>query len=276
MQNLKQKLQCIAQSQQGLPFSVYSSVTDQHLLNVPIVKPLLICILGGEKRLGDHAQPNTSDTLCAVGDFIFLSNMPNINMRNISQETEYFALLIGFEFEDFAIFKKRPAQTKSFFTGKLDDLLVQTLEQFIDWSPSAPEALWHTRRQELLLLLYHMGHKQVSAIAEPPSLSHKVEMLIGSNIQVDSSSESIAKQLAMSDSTLRRKLALENTHFQTIKDRVKLGHGLHLLQTSGLPIGLIAEQCGYQSPSRFTDKFKSLFGLTPSELRKTKLHEKGE
>ncbi|MBE1299543.1 MAG: helix-turn-helix domain-containing protein [Alteromonadaceae bacterium] len=276
MQSLKQKLESIAQSQQGLPFSVYSSVTDQHLLNVPIVKPLLICILGGEKRLGDHAQPNSSDTVCAVGDFIFLSNMPNINMRNISQKTEYFALLIGFEFEDFAIFNKRPAQTKPFFTGKLDNLLVQTLDQFVDWSPSAPETLWHTRRQELLLLLYHMGHKQVSAIAEPPSLSHKVEILIGSNIELDSSSESIAKQLAMSDSTLRRKLALENTHFQTLKDRVKLGHGLHLLQTSGLPIGLVAEQCGYQSQSRFTDKFKSLFGLTPSELRKTKLHEKGE
>lgn len=197
-------------------------------------------------------------------------------MRNISQDNEYVALLIGFEYQDFAIFKERAVQRTPYFTGKMDNLFVQSLKQFVDWSDSAPEAIWHTRRQELLLLLYHMGHKQVSAIAEPPSLSHKVEMLIANNIGFDSTSESIASQLAMSDSTLRRKLAQESTHFQTIKDRVKLGHGLHLLQTSSLPIGVIAQHCGYQSQSRFTDKFKSLFGLTPSELRKTKLHEKGE
>ncbi|WP_084683746.1 helix-turn-helix domain-containing protein [Psychromonas hadalis] len=47
--------------------------------------------------------------------------------------------------------------------------------------------------------------------------------------------------------------------------------GIHLLQTTHFSIGLISEKCGYQSQSRFTDRFKTLFGLTPSELRKTKM-----
>jgi AraC-like DNA-binding protein len=51
----------------------------------------------------------------------------------------------------------------------------------------------------------------------------------------------------------------------------KLGLGLHLLQTTLHSIVLIAEKCGYQSQSRFTDRFKGRFGLTPSELRKTKM-----
>jgi AraC-like DNA-binding protein len=75
----------------------------------------------------------------------------------------------------------------------------------------------------------------------------------------------------MSQSTLRRKLQVEGSSLQAIKDRVKLGYGLHLLQTTMEPVGIIAEKCGYYSQSRFTDRFKQLFGLTPTELRKTRV-----
>jgi AraC-like DNA-binding protein len=75
----------------------------------------------------------------------------------------------------------------------------------------------------------------------------------------------------MSESTLRRKLKLEGTSVQEVKDQARLGLGLHLLQTTRQPISLVAEKCGYLSQSRFTDRFKKRFGLTPSELRKTKM-----
>ena len=71
-------------------------------------------------------------------------------------------------------------------------------------------------------------------------------------------------------STLRRRLKSEGNNIQDIRNQVRLGYGLHLLQTTQLHIGNIAEQCGYQSQSRFTDQFKLLFGMTPRELRKTK------
>jgi AraC-like DNA-binding protein len=70
---------------------------------------------------------------------------------------------------------------------------------------------------------------------------------------------------------LRRKLKLEGTSVQDIKDQARLGLALHLLQTSSNSIGMIADKCGYQSQSRFTERFKKRFGLTPSELRKTKM-----
>ena len=75
----------------------------------------------------------------------------------------------------------------------------------------------------------------------------------------------------MSESTLRRKLKLEGTTIQETKDQVKLGLSLHLLQTTGYPVGLISEKCGYHSQSRLADRFKGRFGLTPSQLRKTKM-----
>ena len=60
----------------------------------------------------------------------------------------------------------------------------------------------------------------------------------------------------MSSSTLRRKLKSEGNSIQDIRNRVRLGHGLHLLQTTNSSIGNIAFECGYQSQSRFTEQFK--------------------
>lgn len=39
-------------TEQLLPFSIYTSPKEQSLLNVPVVKPLLIAVLGGNKQLG--------------------------------------------------------------------------------------------------------------------------------------------------------------------------------------------------------------------------------
>lgn len=271
MIDLKERLKATLPIDQTMPFSVYSAIADQRILNVPIVKPLLICVLDGQKELGGDEHD-----LCRSGEFVFLSNTPTINMRNIPQGTEYFALLIEFDFQDFSIFKQRSRKSNHYFKGSITPLMNSALNQFVEWVASAPSQLWSSRKQELLQLIWHMGFEEVTSIAEPPNLSHRVEQLIATNMQADLTAEQVAYTLAMSESTLRRKLTLESTHFQTIKDRVKLGHGLHLLQSSETPIGLIAQQCGYQSQSRFTDKFKSLFGLTPSELRKTRMREIGE
>ncbi|MFT5997355.1 MAG: AraC-like DNA-binding protein [Glaciecola sp.] len=46
-----------------------------------------------------------------------------------------------------------------------------------------------------------------------------------------------------------------------------------MLQTPQDSLDMIAEKCGYQFQSRFTDRFKARFGLTPSELRKTKMED---
>jgi len=266
MQKLKERLRKLAEEDQSLPFSIYCSIEDQLLLNVPILKPLLICVLDGKKEL----QSDTT-SVCNSGDFIFLANTPKIDMRNISLGEEYFALLIEFDYQDFSIFEYQAGQSQDYFNGQVDDALMITLSQFIDWAPSVPQTMWQHRRKEILQLLYHSGYKQVRHIVEPPSLTHRVEQFINANKQNDLGLENVASSLAMSESTLRRKLSQENTNFQSIKDRVKLGYGLHLLQSTATSIGIIAEQCGYQSQSRFTDKFKSLFGLTPSELRKTKI-----
>ena len=138
-----------------LPFSIYSSVKEQHLVNVPISKPLLICVLEGYKEVGNKVDTTLT---CQAGEFIFLSNHSQVAMRNIPAERKYCALVIEFEFSDFSCFPAQPFKKATHCKGATEPLLQHALEQFVEWCEFAPEALWSLRRQEILQLLDYHGH----------------------------------------------------------------------------------------------------------------------
>ena len=266
MKKLLDSIKSIDKETLELPFSIYSSVHEQALLNVPIVKPLLVVVMSGVKRLGRSDQ-----IVCPSENFIFLSDSPAINMRNIPRHKSYLALLIEFVDEDFDGIPNVSSQQPEYIIGEVNKELESCLQQFIDSTCWAPQDIVALRKKEILMLLYHLGYKDVASMRGKPSVSRQLHDLFHDKQASDITVEYICDRLAMSESTLRRKLKSEGTSVQAIKDRTRLGQGFHLLQTTNYSIGLIAEKCGYLSPSRFTDRFKGHFGLTPSELRKTKV-----
>jgi len=249
-----------------LPFTVYSSVKEQILLNVPIAKPLLVVVLQGEKQLGEN-----NELICNTGQFIFLSDSPAMNMRNIPKDREYFALLIEFDYQDFKDLHTREFSKRDYCIGITTNILENCLQQFVESTQWAPESLWSIRRREILELLCHLGYTEILSMVGNHTIGLKLHEMFRKQNFDDLNIENICKQLAVSESTLRRKLKAEGTSVQEIKDQARWGLGLHLLQTTNYSIGLISEKCGYQSQSRFTDRFKERFGLTPTELRKTKM-----
>jgi AraC-like DNA-binding protein len=271
MQKLIETTKNIIKEHQCLPFSVYSSSEEQHIVNVPIIKPLLVFVLAGSKKIGAH-----SEVICNAGSFVFLSNSSTVAIRNIPRVGEYFAIIIEYDYSDFNCLEHRKARSNKPIQGQINDALKYTLQQFVEWSAFAPTEMWFIRRQEILKVLFHLGFEGVSSIMEPPTLTQKLHTLISANISKDLSIRTLSSMLAMSESTLRRKLNAEGSSLQSIKDRVRLGYGLHLVQTSLDSIGCIAEGCGYSSQSRFTEKFKQIFGVTPTELRKTRMSDLGE
>ncbi len=259
----------IKQAQQTngpLPFTVFSSLKEQRIVNVPIPKPMLIVVLDGEKNLGLGAEVK-----CTPGNFIFLSNSAALDMRNIPGAREYCAIIVEFEFSDFTCFSHKAKTKVNYFSGTFDVGLQQLLQQLIDSAGFLPASLWHLRRAEILQYLDVVGFQQVRSMAASPGLSHQLQALIGADLSRDLGITELCAQVAMSESTLRRKLHAEGTSLQEIKDQTRLGFGLYLLQTSARSVGEIADQCGYQSQSRFAERFKQRFGLTPTELRKTQL-----
>lgn len=71
----------------------------------------------------------------------------------------------------------------------------------------------------------------------------------------------------MSEATLRRKLAAQQTSFTETLSDTRMTRALALLHTTTLPIGHIAQEVGYDSPSQFAARFKERFGINPRDVR---------
>ncbi|WP_283789463.1 AraC family transcriptional regulator ligand-binding domain-containing protein (plasmid) [Bermanella sp. WJH001] len=84
-------------------------------------------------------------------------------------------------------------------------------------------------------------------------------------------SEELAKSLAMSEQTLRRKLNAEGSNYQQIKDSLRQELANKLLGKRAISIAKISKQLNFSEPRAFTRAFKQWSGYTPKEYRQQKL-----
>ena len=129
-----------------------------------------------------------------------------------------------------------------------------------------PETVLAARTMELLSWLAQAG-----AVFNPHSaqrLSKQIRQLVARDTAVNWQIRDVARQLGMSETTLRRRLADEGTSFRELSGSVKMMRALTLLQTSPLGVAQVAYAVGYESPARFAAKFRAHFGCTPSDVRK--------
>lgn len=77
----------------------------------------------------------------------------------------------------------------------------------------------------------------------------------------------VARELALSEQTLRRRLRAEASSFQTIKDDLRRDKAIFLLSTGAHTIADIAERLAFSSPAAFSRAFKKWTGLPPREYQ---------
>ena len=129
-----------------------------------------------------------------------------------------------------------------------------------------PEPIRHHRLLEpLIWLKSHNIH--LSPHEEEKPLS-KVRRLIETDLSHPWRSSEVADHFAISEATMRRWLTKSGQGFSKILQNTRLEHGLSLLQSTEIPISHIALDCGFKTPSHFSDSFKKRFGIKPSEIRK--------
>lgn len=85
-----------------------------------------------------------------------------------------------------------------------------------------------------------------------------------------------ARHFAMSEATFRRWLAKSGHGFAKILHNTRLEAGLALLQSTRAPISQIALDCGFQTPSHFSDAFRKRFGIRPMAIRSTAIQSTAE
>lgn len=102
---------------------------------------------------------------------------------------------------------------------------------------------------------------------ETLTLAIKVRRLVGRDLAGDWSAANVASSFAVSEATLRRKLAEEKITLSEILSDARLSFALNLLQSTLQPVTQIALNVGYQSPSNFAARFRERFGFPPSAIR---------
>ncbi len=228
----------------------------------------LFFIEAGTKRVID-AEGN--EMVAHAGDLLVLPQESIVTMENRPvMENNYRALGIAYSNESVLnVLSQQPGGTKppiqhihahNHEPGMLVPHIKETLHQ-----ESLNNYLRTHRLMEPLYWLKHHGFSIPITIEE--SLLSRVRAIIEEDVSLPWTSGEVASQLAMSEPTMRRRLAKNGQGFAKILLNTRLEFGLSLLQTTTSSISMIAYDSGFKTPSHFADAFRKRFGISPKNIR---------
>ena len=260
---------------------VFHSRHTHTLRQIPIHMPTMVLVVNGTKTVYQNHKTlaiQRGDLLLTPGNCILdISNHP-------AASGDYFALALGFSSQAITQFTETyAAQLASWkqsllWQAQAPDMLCDVLEQWVAWCMQKtmnPMLALHRQVEILLILAQHQVAGNL-LIERHASWKQRIVQLFYMDISRDWQLVDICPQLGVSESTLRRHLQTENTGFRELLEEARLLAGLSLLQETFWPIQQIAQQVGYQSQSRFAERFKKRFDITPSELRRTRMSDSGK
>lgn len=256
--------------------ALIEATVSQDLRQVPIFDHCLVLVEAGAKEL---LAEDGATARFAVGDVALLlaGGQPTIGNRPDPAAGRYVALVLVPGREAVAAFRhhypelaRLPTPAPDPWRLCLGDIALASAIRHAAHGLS-DTALSHRmalhRCVEVLAAMAERG-LHLPAEGEPGTVA-TIQSLVAARPHLPWSAADAARALGVSEATLRRRLAAENTSFRQITADVRLTHGLMLLQTSRTSILEIALACGYESPSRFASRFRQRFGMSPSDLRGT-------
>ena len=131
--------------------------------------------------------------------------------------------------------------------------------------PLLPPALREHAVAEVILWLAQEGVGLGPARAA--DLASRLRALLAEDLAMPWMAPEAARSLAVSEATLRRRLAREGTSFSDLLADLRMTRALGLLQATGHPVNRVALEVGYECPSRFAARFRARFGISPSAVR---------
>lgn len=127
-----------------------------------------------------------------------------------------------------------------------------------------------------LLTADPLSHKQIIEFLEfsrarsrqAIEVIESVERVLRQNLRDNPQIGAVARELCMSERTLRRRLAECDVSFQSLLDRLRRNRALELLANPRLSIEQIAFAVGFTDPHNFRRAFRRWTGETPGRLRR--------
>ena len=104
-------------------------------------------------------------------------------------------------------------------------------------------------------------------------MNHLVDTVYRLMAQGSVDMESVASEMAVSRTQLNRKImAITGQNSSTYIMRLRLARAKRLLKADvTMPIGDVAQRCGFDDVAYFSRIFKQTFSMTPSQYRKSEL-----
>ncbi|CAI0869961.1 MULTISPECIES: helix-turn-helix transcriptional regulator [Serratia] len=128
-----------------------------------------------------------------------------------------------------------------------------------------PTAIIRHKMLEILLWLKQFNINFIHN--EARNLTQRVRRCLATDPHNIWTAAEVAETLSMSEVMLRRKLSAENTSLRNLMIDVRMSSALALLQSTDWPISVIAQHVGYESSSRFAERFRKRFGFAPTAVR---------
>lgn len=146
------------------------------------------------------------------------------------------------------------------YFGQKQNALYLTQESLLSPLPLANLA---SKRQALLLC---ETDKQLLELSFQQDTSALVLQTLFNSHHEEWKLPVVAKKLALSERSLRRKLHQQGKEFRELKQHRQMQLAIELLMQP-LPVTQVAEQCGFKDSASFRQRFKDNMGMSPKQFQ---------
>ena len=246
---------------------------ELRIVRLQVDHPALLLVRKGAKRLAG----NGNVVKIGSGEAVAIPAGQTVDVTNqMGADGSYEAEWLIFDpslLQDFALAHPEfPPRRESWALGDMEAGFLAAFEQArqaLADPLGVPDGIARHRLLEVLLWVGLHGGRFVPET--PTSLASRIRHRLSAALDQDWKAPEIASHLAMSEATLRRRLADEGVTLSELLVDTRMSFALTLLQSTDLPVTRIANDVGYESPSRFAVRFRQRFGFAPSDIRRQTL-----
>jgi AraC-like DNA-binding protein len=221
-------------------------------------------------------------TLSCGGELLALPANSEISVDNLpSVDGCFLSIAVNFDQETLKDFIKLSSgrldltNMQPIVHSKVPMTLYHSLSQYVLWSFQCnhDEETIRFRKLELLWILGQDKLVGSLLMAHNGSWKQRLSSIFAVDLTRKWKLSVVSDYLGVSETTLRRHSQEEQTSFTNILEHNRLLTSFNLLNQTTWHISEVATSVGYASHSRFSERFKSYFGMTPKQLRDTDRNE---
>ncbi|MCI0672298.1 MAG: AraC family transcriptional regulator, partial [Myxococcaceae bacterium] len=251
--------------------TVFSIRTRAYAGNVVFPRPVMVAVLEGRK---DIIHGRVHHVMVAGDVFVAPRDVPLEVISGPNTRTgRYSALILEPDAEVVASLVRRHASLTPNPFASTQLLAVRSdpvsLQALLDVArtlllPEVPREVLHHRLEDLLLSLLL---RQVRSGDGAPAIRQQAtqDLVLATRQLIRSAPEEawparvVARRLAVSPATLRRRLSESGVSLRTLRNEERMLLAAALLAKPGTQVTEVALRCGYRSPSKFARQFRLWF-----------------